>query len=61
MCNQTETKREIFADLMEGISAMGKCRQNKVTLRIHSQQKAIVDESKKIENRESTFLRETEN
>jgi len=36
MSKLTGTKREIFAELMEGVGAMGKHREGKVTLRTHS-------------------------
>jgi putative transcriptional regulator len=45
MIKQTGTKREIFAELMEGAGAMGKHREGKVTLRTHSLPAAEVKES----------------
>jgi len=42
---QKGTKREIFAELMEGVNAMGKHREGKVTLRTHSLPPAEVKES----------------
>jgi putative transcriptional regulator len=36
MSKQTGMKREIFAELMEGVTAMGERRAGKVTLRTHS-------------------------
>jgi putative transcriptional regulator len=45
MSKQTGTKREIFAELMEGVTAMGERREGKVTLRTHSLPEAEVKES----------------
>jgi len=45
MSKKTETKRSIFAELMEGVSAMGEHRAGKVTLRTHSFPPAEVKES----------------
>jgi putative transcriptional regulator len=39
------TKRNVFAELMEGVEAMGARRAGKVTLRTHSLPKAEVKES----------------
>jgi putative transcriptional regulator len=41
--SQKGTKRDIFADLMEGVNAMGKRREGKVTLRTHSLPDAEVE------------------
>ena len=45
MSKQSGTKRSIFAELMEGVDAMGAHRQGKVTLRTHSLPEAEVKES----------------
>src|ERR1035441_1430775 len=45
MSKQTGTKRNIFAELMEGVDAMGEQRAGKVTLRTHSLPVAEVKES----------------
>jgi putative transcriptional regulator len=45
MSNPMSTKRDIFAELMEGIGAMGEHREGKVTLRTHSLPEAEVKES----------------
>ena len=45
MRKQSGTKREIFAELMEGVGAMGEHRKGKVTLRTHSLPAAEVKES----------------
>jgi hypothetical protein len=43
---------------MEGVGAMGKHREGKVTLRTHFLPAAIVNESPGIENGDSRLLRE---
>jgi putative transcriptional regulator len=45
MSKETGTKRNIFAELMEGVDAMGAHRAGKVTLRTHSLPEAEVRES----------------
>ena len=45
MSKQAGTKRNIFAELMEGVDAMGAHRAGKVTLRTHSLPEAEVKES----------------
>jgi putative transcriptional regulator len=45
MSKQKATKRDVFAELMEGVGAMGKHREGKVTLRTHSAPPAEVKES----------------
>ena len=45
MSKQAGTKRNIFAELMEGVDAMGAHRAGKVTLRTHSLPDAEVKES----------------
>lgn len=45
MRKQTRSKRNIFAELMEGVDAMGAHRAGKVTLRTHSFPDADVKES----------------
>jgi putative transcriptional regulator len=45
MSKPTGPKRELFAELMEGVGAMGEHRQGKVTLRTHSLPEAEVKES----------------
>jgi putative transcriptional regulator len=45
MNKQTGSKREIFAELMEGVEAMGKRREGKITLRAHSFPAAEVKEA----------------
>lgn len=44
MSRKTESKRNIFAELMEGVDAMGARRKGKVTLRTHSLPEAEVKE-----------------
>jgi len=45
MSKQTGTKRDIFAELMEGVEAMGGRRAGKLTLRTHSLPAPEVEES----------------
>lgn len=45
MSRKTGSKRDIFAELMEGVDAMGAHRAGKVTLRTHSLPNAEVKES----------------
>lgn len=45
MSKPTGPKRELFAELMEGVGAMGEHRKGKVTLRTHSLPEAEVKES----------------
>jgi putative transcriptional regulator len=45
MSKQTGMKRDIFAELMEGVGAMSKRREGKITLRTHSLPAAEVKES----------------
>lgn len=45
MIKRKETKRNIFAELIEGVSAMGEHRAGKVTLRTHSLPQPEVKES----------------
>ena len=45
MSKQTEEKRDIFAELMEGVGAMEKRRKGKLTLRTHRFPDAEVKES----------------
>jgi putative transcriptional regulator len=45
MSKQTEGKRDIFEELMEGVGAMGKRREGKLTLRTHRFPDAEVKES----------------
>jgi putative transcriptional regulator len=45
MSKQAGMKRELFAELMEGVGAMGEHRKGKVTLRTHSLPEAEVKES----------------
>jgi putative transcriptional regulator len=44
MSKQKATKRDVFGELMEGVGAMGKHRERKVTLRTHSFRPAEVKE-----------------
>jgi putative transcriptional regulator len=44
MSKQKAAKRDVFAELMEGVGAMGKHRERKVTLRAHSFRSAEVKE-----------------
>lgn len=43
--NKQKGKRDVFAELMEGVDAMGKRRTGKVTLRTHPLPSATVKES----------------
>jgi putative transcriptional regulator len=45
MNEQTGSKREIFAELIEGVEAMSKRREGKITLRTHSLPAAEVKEA----------------
>ncbi|MGA9068972.1 MAG: hypothetical protein WB424_01880 [Terracidiphilus sp.] len=45
MNNQTDSKRDIFQELMEGVEAMGQRREGKVTLRTHSLPAAEIKEA----------------
>jgi putative transcriptional regulator len=45
MNNQTDSKRDIFQELMEGVETMGQRREGKVTLRTHSLPAAEIKEA----------------
>ncbi len=63
MSNQTGTERDVFTDLMEGISAMSELRQGNIKLNTHPLQTAIENESPGIEKQDSRLSKEckTEN